>query len=77
MAFRAKRKFTDWAVGLMMLYGPQLRFGPYNIISPTAQSVNLRMALNVMFYLLNYNPCDKPFLCMSIFFKPSHINLEL
>ena len=52
MAFRAKRKFTDWAYGLMMLYGPQLRFGPYSILSPTAQSVNMRMALNAMFYLL-------------------------
>ena len=45
MALRAIRKFTDWAVGLMMVY---------TIISPTAQSVNWCMARNNMFYLLYY-----------------------
>jgi hypothetical protein len=53
MAFRAKCKFTDWLVRPRKVYDPQLRFRPYSFLSLTNQSVNLHIALNGMFYLLN------------------------
>ena len=56
MGFRAICKFTDWLVRPRKVYGPQFRFGPYTFLSLTNQSVNLHIALNPMFYLLNSDP---------------------
>ena len=54
MALQVIHRLTDWAVGLRLLYGHQLWFGPYNILSPTSQSVNLCTTGNAMFYCLLY-----------------------
>lgn len=35
------------------IYRPQLHAEPYTILAWTAQSINLHMDLNAMFYLLN------------------------
>ena len=36
-----------------IVYGPQLRFGQYNILWVTSRSINCHMALSAMNYLLN------------------------
>jgi hypothetical protein len=36
-----------------IVYGPQLRFGPYNILWVTSRSINYHMARSAMNYLLN------------------------
>jgi hypothetical protein len=34
----------DWSVTHKIVYGPQLRFGPYNILWVTSRSINCHMA---------------------------------
>jgi hypothetical protein len=53
MALRAKWQFMDWSVTHKIVYGTQLRFGPYNILWVTSRSINCHMALSAMNYLLN------------------------
>ena len=53
MALRAKWQFMDRSVTHKIVYGPQLRFGPYNILWATTRSINCHMALSAMNYLLN------------------------
>jgi hypothetical protein len=53
MALRAKWQFMDRSVTHKIVYGPQLRFGPYNILWVTFRSINCHMALSAMNYLLN------------------------
>jgi hypothetical protein len=36
-----------------LVYGPQLPYGPYNILWVTSQFINCHMALSAMNYLLN------------------------
>jgi hypothetical protein len=43
----------DRSVIHKMLYGPQLRFGPYNIFWLTSRSIYYHMALSAMNYLIN------------------------
>jgi hypothetical protein len=43
----------DGSVTHNILYGPQLRFSPYNIVWVTSRSINCHMALSAMNYLLN------------------------
>jgi hypothetical protein len=52
MALRAKWQFMDRSVTHKIVYGPQLRFGPYNILWVTDRSINCHMALSAMNYLL-------------------------
>jgi hypothetical protein len=40
-----------------IVYGPQLRIGPCNILWVTSRSINCHMALSVMNYLLNIYIC--------------------
>ena len=53
MALQAKWQFMDRSVTHKIVYGPQLRFGPYNILWVTSRSINYHMALNAMNYLIN------------------------
>jgi hypothetical protein len=53
MALRAKWLFMDWSVTHKIVYGPQLRFGPYNTFWVASRSINCHMALSAMNYLLN------------------------
>jgi hypothetical protein len=53
MELRAKWPFMDWDVTHKLVYGPQLRFGPYNILWVTSQSISCHMTLSAMNYLLN------------------------
>jgi hypothetical protein len=46
MSLRAKWQFMDRSVTHKIVYGPQLRFGPYNILWVTFRSINCHMALN-------------------------------
>jgi hypothetical protein len=50
---RAKWQFMNRSVTHKIAYGPQLRFGPYNILWVTSRSINCHMALSAMNYLLN------------------------
>ena len=59
MYFRAIWQFTDCSVQARTVYRPQLRFGPFTILTWTAQSVNCHIALKVMFYLLNIIPMNR------------------
>jgi hypothetical protein len=52
-AFRTKWQFMDWFVIHKIVYGPQLRFGLYNILWVTSRSINCHMALSAMHYLIN------------------------
>ena len=52
MALRVKWQFMDRAVTHTIVYGPQLRSGPYNILWVTSRSINFHMALSAMNYLL-------------------------
>ena len=59
MALWAKWQFMDRSVTHKIVYGPQLRFGPYNILWVTSRSINCHMALSAMNYLINGHPvCD-------------------
>jgi hypothetical protein len=40
MALRAKWQFMDQSVTNKIVYGPQFRFGPYNILWMTSRSIN-------------------------------------
>jgi len=53
MALRAKWQFMDRSVTHKIVYGPQLRFGPYTILWVTSRSINCHMALSAMNYLIN------------------------
>jgi len=53
MALRTKWQFMGRYVAHKILYGPQLRFGPYNILLVTSRSINCHMAFSAMNYLLN------------------------
>jgi hypothetical protein len=55
MALQAKWQFMDRSVTHKIVYGPQLRFGPYNnnIVWATSRSINCHMALSAMNYLIN------------------------
>ena len=53
MALRAKWQFMDRSVTHKIVYGPQLRFGPYNTFWVTSRFINCHMALSAMNYLLN------------------------
>ena len=53
MALRAKWQIMDRYVTHKIVYGPRLRFGPYNILWMTSQSINCHMTLSAMNYLLN------------------------
>jgi hypothetical protein len=53
MALRPKLHFMDRSVTHKIVYGPQLRFGPYNILWVTSRSINFHMALSAMNYLIN------------------------
>jgi hypothetical protein len=55
MALRAKWQFVDRSVTRKIVYGSQLRFGPYNILWVTSRSINCHMALSAMNYLININ----------------------
>ena len=44
-----------WSVTHKIIYGPQLRFGPYNILWVTSRSINCHTALSAMNYLLIIN----------------------
>jgi len=48
-------QFMERSVTQKIVYGPQLRFGPYNILWVTSRSINCHMALSAMNYLLNIN----------------------
>ena len=52
MALWAKWQFMDRSVANKIVYGPQFRFGPYNILWVTSRSINCHMALSAMNYLL-------------------------
>ena len=54
MALRAKWQFMDPSVTHKIVYGPQLPFGPYNILWMTSRSMNCHMTLSAMNYLINY-----------------------
>ena len=43
----------DRSVTREIVYGPQLRFGPYNILWVTSRSINCHITLSAMNYLLN------------------------
>jgi len=43
----------DRSVTSKMVYGHQLRFGPYNNLGVTDRSINYHMTLTAMHYLLN------------------------
>jgi hypothetical protein len=58
MALWAKWQFMDRSVTHKIVYGPQLRFGPYNILWVTSRSINCHMALSAMKYLLNIG-CER------------------
>ena len=47
--------FMERSVTHKIVYGPQLRFGPYNILWVTSRSINCHMVLSAMNYLLNIN----------------------
>ena len=51
--FGPKLQFMDQSVTHKIVYEPQLRFGPYNILWVTSRSINCHMALSIMNYLLN------------------------
>ena len=53
MALQAKWQFMDRSVTHKIVYEPQLRFGPYNILWVTSRSINCHMALIAMNYLIN------------------------
>ena len=53
MALRAKWQFMNRSVTHKIVYGPQLHFGPYNILWMTSWSMNCHMALSAMNDLLN------------------------
>ena len=53
MALQAKWQFMDRSVTHKIVYGPQLCFGPYNILWVTSRFINYHMALSAMNYLLN------------------------
>ena len=53
MALWAKWQFMDQSITHKIVYGPQLRFGPYNILWVTSQSINCHMALSAMNYFIN------------------------
>jgi hypothetical protein len=53
MALRAKWQFMDRSATHKIVYGPQLRFGPYNILWVTSRSINCHMALSAMNYLID------------------------
>ena len=53
MALRAIWQFMDQSVTHKIVYGSQLRFGPYNILWVTSRSINYHMALSAMNLLLN------------------------
>ena len=59
MALRAKWQFMDRPVTHKIVYGPQLRFGPYNILWVTSRSINCHMTLSAMNYLLNIDSMSK------------------
>jgi hypothetical protein len=65
MALWAKWQFMDRSVAHKIVYGPQLRFSPYNIVWVTSRSINCHMALSAMNYLLNT--------CIDIFSKSAKI----
>jgi hypothetical protein len=53
MALLAKWQFMDRSVTHKIVYGPQPRFGPYNILWVTSGSINCHVALSAMMnYLL-------------------------
>jgi hypothetical protein len=53
MALRAKWQFMDRSVTHKIVYGPQLRVGPYDSLWVTSRSIDCHMALCAMNYLLN------------------------
>jgi hypothetical protein len=53
MALRAKWQFMDRSVTHKIVYEPQLRFCPYNILWVTSRTIDCHMALSAMNYLLN------------------------
>ena len=53
MALRGKWQFMDRSVTHKIVYGPQLRFGPYTILWVTSWYINCHMALSAMNYLIN------------------------
>ena len=55
MVLRAKWQFMNRSVTHKIVYGPQLRFGPYIILWVTSRSINCHMALSAMNYLLIIN----------------------
>jgi hypothetical protein len=54
MALRAIWQFMEQDVTHKIVYGPQLRFGPYNILWVINRSINCNLARSVMNYLLYY-----------------------
>ena len=61
MTLWAKCQFMNWSVTHKILYGPQLRFGPYYNLWVTDRSTNCHMALSTMNYLYNITLASSTF----------------
>jgi len=65
MALLAKLQFMNQSVNHKIVYGHQLRFGPYNILWVTSRFINCHMALSAMNYLLTVIYFRLFFKCLS------------